>query len=415
MLVESKKSKLKLIVQPRLSSRNYLYQYYAYVIDETGKEDNFGKGGGVSFDKERAKMKAIGEALERYWGSRINKPLIKKSFRELNNKALNPQKVIYFSPEQYYKKEFPYEKYHSAMPIYWVKGYSLTNKRTLWVPAFSVFLGFNRLIKEEPRFMPTTSNGLAVHTNLRNATLAAIFELVERDSLMITWYTKRMVPRIDLQTIGLSEFQNLSRKIIEEGFSVGIWIITLDIPIPVALAIIYDNKQKIPYTSFGAGTSNSIENAALKALEEALIVREVLETLRNQKKIKSISPSQVNTFLDHAIFYAHPKWKMAWNFFLKSPIYTVQEIEKKFNFSTPEELLDLNYIIQIFKERKMEVIRVNLTNNEIRENSFYLVKVIIPELQPIDVSYKARFLGSARIKKFLKELKNINRYPHPLG
>jgi hypothetical protein len=63
----------------------------------------------------------------------------------------------------------------------------------------------------------------------------------------------------------------------------------------------------------------------------------------------------------------------------------------------------------------MEVIRIDLTTDEIRENGFCLVKVIIPELQAIDVSYKARFLGSVRLKKFLKGLKNINRYPHPLG
>lgn len=107
-------------------------------------------------------MKAIGEALERYWGSRINKPLIKRSFRELKKKALDPQKVIYFCRDQYYKKGFPYERYHSAIPIHWIEGYSLTEKRNLWVPAFSVYLGFNQLIKEEPRFMPTTSNGLAV-------------------------------------------------------------------------------------------------------------------------------------------------------------------------------------------------------------------------------------------------------------
>jgi ribosomal protein S12 methylthiotransferase accessory factor len=352
MPVESKKSKLKLIVQPRLSSRNYLYQYYAHIINETGKEDSFGKGGGVSFDKERAKMKAIGEALERYWGSQITKPLIKKSFRELKNKALNPQRVIYFSPKQYYKKEFPYERYHSAIPIHWTKGYSLINKRILWVPAFSVFLGFNRVIKEEPRFMPTTSNGLAVHTNLRNATLAAIFELVERDSLMITWYTKRVVPQLDFQTIKLSEFQNLYQRIVEEGFLVGIWIITLDIPIPVALAIIYDNKQKIPYASFGAGASNSIEKAALKALEEALIVREVLETLKNQKKIKPISPSQVNTFLDHAIFYAHPKWKIGWKFFLKSPIYTVQEIEKNIQFPHISRIVRFELYNSNFQKKK---------------------------------------------------------------
>lgn len=224
-----------------------------------------------------------------------------------------------------------------------------------------------------------------------------------------------MVPKIDIQTIELSELQDLYWKIIEEGFSVGIWITTLDIPIPVALAIIYDKKQKIPYASFGAGASNSIEKAALKALEEALIVREVLETLNSQKEIKPISCSQVNTFLDHAIFYSHQKWKRAWKFFLKSPIYTTQKIKKLFNFPPPEKLLDLNYIIQIFKKRKIEAIKVNLTNDEIKENGFYLVKVIIPELQPIDVSYKARFLGSARLKKFLKGLKNINQYPHPLG
>lgn len=95
MPVEKKKRKLKLIVQPRFSSRDYLCQYYAHIEDETGKEDDLGKGGGVSITKEIAKMKAVGEAIERYCGSHIDKLLIKKSFCETLGNALDPRRIIY--------------------------------------------------------------------------------------------------------------------------------------------------------------------------------------------------------------------------------------------------------------------------------------------------------------------------------
>jgi len=414
MPVENKKNKLQLIVQPRVSSRNFLFEYYAYIISDIGKEDNLGKGGGVSIDKKIAKMKAIGEAIERYCGSHIFKPLVKKSFQEVKKKALDPKRIIYFHQNQY-RRSFPYNCFHSFIPINWVKGYSLTNKRPILVPAFAVYMGYHRLIKkEEPNFTVTTSNGLAADKNLTKATIKAIFELVERDALMIAWYTTRRCPRLDIQSADLSDLKYLYNRILEEGYQIEICVTTLDIPIPSVIAVIYTLQKRIPFAAFGAAADCDIEKASYKALEEAILVMEVLETLNNQKKIKINSPLSVNTFLDHAIFYAQPSYKKAWNFLFKGPIYSFSKIKKMYNFLDANKLLNLKNIIKIFRKEKMEIIRINLTNKEVKNTGFKVVRVIIPELQPIDVSYKARFLGSRRILKFIN-LKQINKYPHFLG
>lgn len=405
---------IKLIVQPRLSPRNYLHEYYAYVTDEIGKEGNLAEGGGVSLNKEVAKMKAIGEAIERYCGRYINKPLIKKRLRDIKDKSLHPQKVIYFRRNQY-RKGFLYNRFRSSLPINWVKGFSLTRKKSLLIPAFAVYLGYNRLIKDEPAFTVTTSNGLASGKNLKRATIGSIFELIERDALMITWYAKKTIPRLDLQRGSLPELRYLHSKIVEEGYCPEVCVTTVDIPAPSVVAIIYDSRRKLPYASFGAAADFNIEKAALKALEEALLVREVLETLNKQKNIKINSPSLVNAFLDHATLYAHPKYKKAWDFLLDGPVHSYKEIERSYGFPKSKKLLDLRNIIEIFKKKKMEIIRVNLTNNVVKDTSFKVVKVIIPELQPIDVSYKARFLGGKRLYKFVKDSKDINQYPHPIG
>jgi ribosomal protein S12 methylthiotransferase accessory factor len=407
------KENIKLVVQPRLSKRKYLYEYYAEIIDESKGKKDLWKGGGVSLNKEVAKIKAIAEAIERYSGNYINKRLFTRSFKEVKEKALNPRNIICFSKNQY-RKNFPYNKFRSLIPINWVKGYSLTKKKTILVPAFAVYLGYNRLIPEEPIFIPTTSNGLAADKSIGKATLRGIFEVIERDALMITWYSKKRIPRLDLRSIQLPELRYLYEKITKENLSIAIGITTLDIPIPSVVSIIYDNKKRIPYASFGSAASYDIERATLKALEEALLVREVLEILYEQKKLKITTPKAVNTFLDHAILYALPKYRKAWSFLLKGPVYPLGEIKRLYNFPT-ENLLNLKNILKILEGKRKEVVLVNLTNNIIKNTGFKVVRIIIPGLQPIDVTYNARFLGGRRLHKFIKNPRNINSYPHPLG
>ena len=57
----------------------------------------------------------------------------------------------------------------------------------------------------EEGFVYETSNGSAVGGSLEEAILYGIFEVVERDSFLLTWYARLQVPRLDYSSSGDSE------------------------------------------------------------------------------------------------------------------------------------------------------------------------------------------------------------------
>ena len=189
-----KNKKLELILQKRASKRSYVFDYHAFIRDvENKKVDLFSQGGGISINLENAKKRAIGEAIERYCGSHINNKVIRSSFDSAKN-AINPKKLIYFSDYQYCN-EFSYKKFNTKITIDWITGLSLTKKKKILVPAFAVYLGYNRLVSKKFHFMPSSSNGLASHTSIKKAEYNAILELIERDSAMRVWLFKKKVTK----------------------------------------------------------------------------------------------------------------------------------------------------------------------------------------------------------------------------
>lgn len=414
MLARKNSTKPRLIVQPRFSKRNYIYDYHAYIIKEDGGEDFFGKGGGASQDQSSAKMKAIGEALERYCGSKIPNAIFRKTYEEIKNKALNPRKLIYFQNFQY-SKNFSYARLKRVTPIGWVKGYSLTEKKYLYIPAFVVYLGYNRFTPNEPHFMPTSSNGLALSTSLEKATIKGIFELVERDAAMVTWYTKRIIPRLNLKYVKSPKLIDLRNKIRSEGLLIAVCISTIDVPIPSAIGIIYDNKKTIPYASFGLATETNLEEAAIKSLEEALMIRNTLEILQTKKKVKEVPPTSVKNLLDHVIFYALPSRQKYWNFLLKGPLAPPELLRRKYGFKEENEFECFENLISLFRKQKRQTIRVTMTNRIVKDMGYHVVRTLIPDLQPIDLDFNSRFWGTRRLYKFIRKRKQINPYPHPFG
>lgn len=188
MFVEKENKNNQIILQQRESSRRYIHDYYARVEDTQCNTSPFSVGGAVSsFSKKLAKKKAVSEAIERYCGSHVFGKITRGSFIDLNLNAVDPQKIIYFNEAQYISKSFPYKKFCPNMEINWVKGCSLKNGKGILVPAFSVYIGYNRLIPKSEVISPTISSGLALATTIEKAIVRGIFELIERDSIMINY------------------------------------------------------------------------------------------------------------------------------------------------------------------------------------------------------------------------------------
>ncbi len=72
--------------------------------------------------------------------------------------------------------------------IEWVPGLSLTHNREVLVPKGLVYwdAGFT-----------STTNGCALRASLEEAILESLYEVVERDALMISWYCRQPGRRVD--------------------------------------------------------------------------------------------------------------------------------------------------------------------------------------------------------------------------
>ncbi|MDP2947489.1 MAG: YcaO-like family protein [Nanoarchaeota archaeon] len=401
----------ELILQPRESKRDYTYDYFAFV-SVGGKKDLFGRGGGISTDQLEAKNKAMGEALERYCGSKVNLPLKRASFHQIQKIAIDPKKLICFSDLQYSEK-FAYKKYNPDQLIDWVKGYSITKKKSVFVPAFSVYLGYNRLIPASEHFVPTSSIGLAIQTSIEKAIIKGIFEIIERDAAMITWLIKKKVHRINLKKVSLPKLIYLRDKIFAEKLSLEVIVSTVDISIPSTIAIIFDRAKKIPYASLGLSTEIDLEESAAKSIEEALMIRNTLEILKRKRTLRKLNMSSIKNFLDHATFYSFPEHRKFWNFLMRGKLYSSGVINKKYGLKK-HKLNNIKEITKLLEKLKKEVIYVDVTDDIVRKMGFRAVRVVMPEMQAMDLSYKARFLGGARLEKLARK-KQLNFRPHPFA
>jgi len=72
------------------------------------------------------------------------------------------------------------------LPIRWVKGISLFDKKEVWVPANMVYLHIPYKSIGEKFWLPI-STGCAAHVTMEEALLGAINEVIERDAISTLW------------------------------------------------------------------------------------------------------------------------------------------------------------------------------------------------------------------------------------
>ena len=199
-------------------------------------------------------------------------------------------------------------------------------------------------------YFPQSSCGLAVEKTYKKAVRNALLELIERDATMRAWILRKPLPRINLSGLKNSKLKFLIGKLTRENLKVEICI-SSTLNIPSVIVILYSNKKVTPFVSFGLVAGSEIEDIALKALLEAIMVRNTLEELKIVGKLKRIKNfSSIKEFMDHVIYYAEPLNKNKWTFLLNGPKYSPTKIIKIFDFNSKINTPLNNY--WKFSERK---------------------------------------------------------------
>lgn len=380
-------------------------------------------GGCSSLSKQKAKAAAICECLERYCaGSYRDEDLICDCYKNLSGRAVRPDRFVLFSPNQYRQPDFRFTPFSQDAPVRWVEGYSLTQDRTVLIPASFVYTPYT-FLNEKERFRTPISTGLACGNSIEEAILMGLYEVVERDALMIMWLNRLSLALVEIDSIDDSHLQDLIARHGKKGVKVYFTDITTDLSIPTFLAVTESQRDNGVAVTIGTASRVSPKQAMLKALEESAHARNWVKIMMRTRD--PITPTDdfsfVRDFPDHPFLYGHT-FMLPHTEFIRGSQATLrfEDLPEPQNESI---LSNLRYCLKVLADKGHDVIVVDITSPDVADLGFSVVRVAIPALQPISVEVGYRCLGGNRLYEVPVRLghrdrpvkeEEVNPYPHPL-
>jgi ribosomal protein S12 methylthiotransferase accessory factor len=223
-------------------------------------------GAGYCFDlgdRARPTAAAIGEAVERYCGNIVAKPIVRGSAETVIGASIDLSRLARFGATQYAQPRFPFVEPTDDLEMDWTLGVDLITGSDIWVPAELVWGSYPHFVaRTGPAISPVAQAGLAAGPTTRFAIRNALREIVERDAMTLSWTGRRgvrIVTGMPEQLLRLGNHETLSTR----------WLaFESDFGIPVLGALVRDHRTG--YSTMGTACHEDAQTAAFKSLGEAL-------------------------------------------------------------------------------------------------------------------------------------------------
>lgn len=382
--------------------------------------------GGAHLEWKEARMRALGEAAERYAATFIPiNELVYASAADLGNDALNPDEAVQFTDGQLASAGFPYKPFEATTRLKWVKGLRLPDMKPTYIPAQFVFLSraVGTLPPTEEAIWEPTSNGLACGPSLPDAALRALLEALERDALLITWYHSLSMPRLSWENS--REFEAVDESYFAptklEYTSVDLSQIH---DVPTVLTIVRAPMWGEAMLTCGAAAGESLFHAWYKATLEAFYVR---VWGRRRSRSAASNPAVkadgegVKTFDDHIAYFADPRRASVADFLDGSR--AIRHVSD----GTPLVAEDSSALLRDLTSRLaaggITTYLVDVTSPDLREIGLSVARIVAPRLCSLNADHAARALGNPRLPHAAATLGlgpclsplELNPYPHPMA
>lgn len=426
-----KKFIVRIIKKPRIYHDEpeiiwYEGQSGDFLTQTDGGGGTTANGSGADFDEEVAILKTINEGLERFSLCVYrNDNLLFSSYEKIAGKAINPSSFAGISDVQRQSDKRLEIKRDSCFR--WVKGFSLPEKKDVFIPAQLVYVGY-RYHLGEPLIQQQISTGAAAATSFEEALYSGICETVERDAFVITYFNKLSPPLINLETIDDVDFQKLLASFKRYNLELYVINTTTDIAIPSVMAIIVDRTGVGPAVHVGNKTDLNFKKAIIGAVCECLKGRlsyrgksfNTASLLERMEKLKNFN-LPIKNFEDRFLYWASVDSIPKIDFLLqgRKQDLTSEDLNQFGGASSHEKL---ETVLNLLKSRGVDVYAADITPPQIREEGIWITKVVIPQLQPFFLKEEIKELSGKRLfevpvilgyrDKPLSE-KDINTIPHP--
>jgi ribosomal protein S12 methylthiotransferase accessory factor len=365
----------------------------------TDIESIYGFGTGTS--KDTAIERAVMEGVERYaqfqpyisapnQNSDCSPVTVIDSYASLKENAILPTACGLYSNAQYVAPGFSCVPFSEQMPIEWIEVYeALTNTRKL-VPI--EFIYPRAYINRNP-IVIETSSGTAAHFNKDVATLLAICEVIERDSLMLFWYRQPPTATIPIETIPVPTLREDLRSIQALGFVVTVCCLKYDLQVPCFLVIAIKGNSFI----YGLGCHPNW----FCALSHAVV--ELSQSLFSQRRtppreVKYQFLPHVKTPEEHYALYNQGPLHHVLRQMFAQVLYSQKPEDVNMAFDEyASEKEYLNRLLETLNTLGYRSYICNITPKNLADCGIYVVRALIPGLIPIHFGYDRLRIGCRRL------------------
>lgn len=369
--------------------------------------------GGKGFELPSSFLSDLGESVERISGAfaflKENLEICAGSYNSLQKvgqNAIAPEAVPLFADEQYASPDFFFQPFTRESEFNWIKGRRLISQEDIWIPLQLVLFFYIPSI-EESSIGYSSSSGMASHIDEALAIIAGVTELVERDALMLSWYSNIPLRRVEVdKQLSAKKANRVLEHIGSLSGDVNFWLHDVGFPNIPCISV----TQLVPYYkkfAYQAGSAASLdgEEAFIQALMEygqsELQLKCAMLAPQRQftKGVQAVfdappnkSLAEMRTFLETIGYYGHAEHVgRLKDFFRGDDTVDLLELPKA-KFKRSEEQLE--YLKEILQQYNIDPIVIDCTHGQMSQVK--VVKVFIPELvQPHISAYP--YLGNPRI------------------
>ncbi|MCG1003478.1 MULTISPECIES: YcaO-like family protein [Halobacterium] len=304
---------------------------------------------GVASDWNAAYMKAVGEGFERYAAG---------VYREADFETASADHEDAVSPSRFVR---PDDASDEPDEIEWVRGQTLDSGDSALLPA-------DRVVFPPPEDRPgTITTGLGLGNSGVGAVLSGLYETVERDATMLSWYST-------FDPLGLqvedSEFDELERRASAENLDVTALLCTQDVDVPVVAVAVH--RDEWPRFALGSAADLDADAAARDALCEAL---------QNWMELRAMGPEQA-AGEDGAIGKYADFPRDVRGFVDPETTIPAGDVGPD---EAPEGRAELDAVLDALADADLDAYAARLTTRDLADAGFEAVRVLVPEAQPLFV------------------------------
>ena len=327
-----------------------------YYLARTGETAGFSdasaasEAAGVAGDWDRAFMKALGEALERYSAGVYRDEAFTHAAASDLDGAISPSAfVLPESTEMADDESIP-----------WVQGEAVESGAPVHLPA--EFVGFP---PPERRHGPPITTGLGLGSSGAEALCSGLYETIERDAAMVSWYST-------FDPLGLAVddegFATLAARARSEGLDVQPVLLTQDVDVPVVAVAV--EREEWPRFAVGSAADLDPSTAARSGLAEAL---------QNWMELRAMEPDAAAAAEGAIGEYAETPGDAATFFGSDSGVPAASV--------GPDPVLtggdELDSLVGRVTDAGLDAYAARLTPRDVEQLGFEAVRVLVPAAQPL--------------------------------